>query len=286
MSEAQEVDEKPDQGEENPGSSLKFIDSPSDLVPGVYEGGLKTWECALDLVDYLESSKIRSPMGKVILELGCGTAIPSIYLLDRLFSLPKSTGLPMTHIHLQDYNAAVLQLVTLPNILLNWYMSPASAYFRESISTCEVSFPLVDSTAPGELPITPELVTAFRDSLLMFNISLRFFSGSWETFDIDESLSLPRDRGDAANRDRTYDVVLTSETIYRVESLSALIELMQKAVGQHEYQCLVAAKVLYFGVGGGVSEFVARVEGQSGRVGTVWENSGGVGRKIMRVQWP
>ncbi|KAL4257613.1 hypothetical protein AB1N83_011084 [Pleurotus pulmonarius] len=189
----------------------------------------------------------------------------------------------MTHIHLQDYNDAVLQLVTLPNILLNWYMSPASASFRESITSSEVSFPPVDSTAPDELPITSELVAAFQDSLLAFKISLRFFAGSWETFDLQQSLSLTKQE---ANGDRTYDMVLTSETIYRVESLSALIELMKKAVSQHEYQCLVAAKVLYFGVGGGVSEFVARVEGQSGRVETVWEKSAGVGRKIMQVHWP
>ncbi|KAF4580400.1 hypothetical protein EYR40_003116 [Pleurotus pulmonarius] len=305
ISEAEEdPDEETSKREKISESSLKFVDSPSDLVPGVYEGGLKTWECALDLVDYLENSGARSPTGKVILELGCGTAIPSIYLLERLFAQPPTnTGLPMTHIHLQDYNDAVLQLVTLPNILLNWYMSPASASFRESITSSEVSFPPVDSTAPGELPITSELVTAFQDSLLAFNISLRFFAGPWETFDLQQSLSLTKEDGElyftvlrivnssiascfVADRDRTYDMVLTSETIYRVESLSALIELMRKSVGQHEYQCLVAAKVLYFGVGGGVSEFVARVEGQSGRVETVWEKSAGVGRKIMQLLLP
>jgi protein-histidine N-methyltransferase len=34
-------------------TTLDFVDAPSDLVPGLYEGGLKTWECSLDLVDYL-----------------------------------------------------------------------------------------------------------------------------------------------------------------------------------------------------------------------------------------
>jgi len=37
--------------------ALEFLDAPSDLVPGVYEGGLKTWECSLDLVDYLDGLK-------------------------------------------------------------------------------------------------------------------------------------------------------------------------------------------------------------------------------------
>jgi protein-histidine N-methyltransferase len=34
---------------------INFIDAPSDLIPGVYEGGLKTWECSIDLAAYLAS---------------------------------------------------------------------------------------------------------------------------------------------------------------------------------------------------------------------------------------
>ena len=33
---------------------IEFFENPSDLLPGVYEGGLKTWECALTLVEALE----------------------------------------------------------------------------------------------------------------------------------------------------------------------------------------------------------------------------------------
>lgn len=33
-----------------------LVDESTDLVIGVYEGGLKTWECSLDLVDYLDRS--------------------------------------------------------------------------------------------------------------------------------------------------------------------------------------------------------------------------------------
>jgi len=32
---------------------LEFLDAPSDLVRGSYEGGFKTWECAADLVAVL-----------------------------------------------------------------------------------------------------------------------------------------------------------------------------------------------------------------------------------------
>ncbi len=46
-----------------------FLDAPSDLVHGVYEGGLKTWECSLDLVDYLAGNMDCHPAGKRILEV-------------------------------------------------------------------------------------------------------------------------------------------------------------------------------------------------------------------------
>ena len=53
--------------------ALTFLDAPSDLVPGVYEGGLKTWECSLDFVEYIdglkESPELKSFQGKKILEV-------------------------------------------------------------------------------------------------------------------------------------------------------------------------------------------------------------------------
>ena len=101
---------------------------------------------------------------------------------------------------------------------------------------------------------------------------LRFFSGSWEAFNIQGK----------------YDIVLSSETIYRTDSLGSLITLMRNACGSvhSSYLCLVAAKLLYFGVGGGVSEFVRAVEGQQrGVVYTVWDCEVGVRRRIMRVEW-
>lgn len=36
-------------------TDLEYVEAPSDLVPGVYEGGLKTWECSIDLAAVLHS---------------------------------------------------------------------------------------------------------------------------------------------------------------------------------------------------------------------------------------
>lgn len=52
---------------------------------------------------------------------------------------------------------------------------------------------------------------------------------------------------------------------------------------------LVAAEVLYFGVGGGVDAFEEAVRGCGGaveRVAGPWEEAKvGVGRRVMRVTW-
>lgn len=64
-------------GEDKGKAKETFVDEDTDLVKGIYEGGLKTWECSLDLVDCLDGlgygekgteEKIR---GKSVLEVSC-----------------------------------------------------------------------------------------------------------------------------------------------------------------------------------------------------------------------
>jgi protein-histidine N-methyltransferase len=149
-----------------------------------------------------------------------------------------------------------------------------------------------DPAEPGDVELTPALRSAFAASLASRGITLRFFAGGWRSFA--SSLAGP------------YALVLSSETIYEVAALPALVPLLRVASpkqdgaledavagldisggggGGGRGTCLVAAKVLYFGVGGGVPDFVRAVEGAGGRVDTVWERSEGVGRRIMRVSW-
>jgi len=142
--EREEEEEKPQKSKNIDPEILSYLDAPSDLLPGVYEGGLKTWECSLDLVEYLESNEhFPGYTGKRVIEvclfsilasftrllislvkLGCGTAVPSLYVLGRVLS--ESPSSQETHIHLQDYNASVLELVTFPNVILAWCMLPMS----------------------------------------------------------------------------------------------------------------------------------------------------------------
>ncbi|KAH9059503.1 hypothetical protein EDB87DRAFT_1621235 [Lactarius vividus] len=283
-----------------------LVDTPADLVPGVYEGGLKTWECALDLAAYLDRDVLGAQAGLRVLELGCGTAAPTLLLLDRLFAfLAAETGgaprasdgerpmVPATEIHLQDYNRAVLELVTFPNVLLAWYVSPLSAQYRASAPDADSDSDDGAASASartggherrqGALTVTPALLAAFKTSLDAHRVCLRFFSGGWT--------SLRTHWGARTGSPPPYDIVLASETIYRTEALGPFLGVLRAAIAPtgsgvtRESLCLVAAKVLYFGVGGGVQEFVRAVEDEGGTVHTVWEHREGVGRRIMRVKY-
>ena len=56
------------------------VDGESDLVPGQYEGGLKVWECSVDLLDFFLRSPELHGLSNV-LELGCGSGLPGIAAL-------------------------------------------------------------------------------------------------------------------------------------------------------------------------------------------------------------
>jgi len=199
----------------------------------------------------------------------------------------------------------VLELITLPNILLSWYMSPSSASYRDAFKDGtdvdegaeHPTLPPSDPGAPGELPINPALVAAFLESLSDNNLHIHFLCGSWSTYNID----------------RRFDVILTSETMYQQEAIPDLLDVLWKAYANppsltidatlegavHEKlslddpRCYVAGKVLYFGVGGGLPDFISGLEGPQGsrcsRRGGKWEvlreHSQGVIRKVLQVSW-
>jgi len=222
--------------------------------------------------------------------VGCGTAIPSICFLHKLFQVgPLSDRSSRKVIYLQDYNSVVLQLVTLPNVILAWYSSPAAESYRAQEDPPALELNLSEA---GELPLSPELLSAFTASLQDRNIELKFISGSWN--DMNTWIR---------EKDIRYNLILSSETIYRIASLPSLIALLHSSSRvSHETEvgaprdsggkppprpiCLVAAKVIYFGVGGGVIGFERAIEEVGGQCITVFEQKAGVSRQIMQINWP
>uniref|UniRef100_G3NW82 protein-histidine N-methyltransferase n=1 Tax=Gasterosteus aculeatus TaxID=69293 RepID=G3NW82_GASAC len=120
----------------------------SDLISGLYEGGLKVWECTYDLLERLEEAG-ETFRGKAVLDLGCGAGLLGILALQR----------GATQIHFQDYNSTVIEQLTVPNVTLN----------------CQEDDEIKDGSPPPKI----------RAADLSQHHPLarcRFFSGDWSTF--------------------------------------------------------------------------------------------------------
>lgn len=209
------------------------------------------------------------------LQLGAGTAVPTLTLFARLLQAQPSQNEKKTVLTFADYNSDVLRLVTLPNLFLTWYNSCC----RTSITTSTTS------AEERELDITPELVEEFKSDIAQRGISVEFVSGAWSP----EFVDLVFSSADASSRKT---LVLASETIYSPASLEAFSEtllalLRRSSTASTKSRALVAAKKVYFGVGGGVDEFLAVLKNVCADELDVQQKlnvqSEGVGRVVLEV---
>lgn len=92
-------------------AELRQLAQSHDVVPGIYEGGLKLWEGSLDLANHALSLPGSVFSQKRVCELGCGHSLPGLVALRR--------GAALLALH--DYNEDVIESVTLPNLALNGF---------------------------------------------------------------------------------------------------------------------------------------------------------------------
>ena len=99
----------------------------------------------------------------------------------------------------------------------------------------------------------------------------KFFSGDWTSFT------------KLTQNDEKYDIILTSETIYAPENYKKLIELFKDRL-KRDGIIYLAAKSVYFGVGGCVSEFEkSLVDDDTFTFENVWTCKSGVLREILKI---
>lgn len=200
---------------------LKAEEGHTDLIPGVYEGGAKIWECTDDLIAYLSNNYPPENMkSKRVLDLGCGAGVLGIYALN--------AG---SVVHFQDYNEDVLEKITIPNVLLN---------------------------LPEEDPSN-------------LNCS-KFYSGDWQKYS-----ELTKD-------DEKFDIILTSETIYNITNQQKLLDTFDVKLNA-DGVVLLAAKIYYFGVGGGLRQFEELIK-KDNRFASevVWSSTEGLSREILKIK--
>ncbi|GMM48503.1 protein-histidine N-methyltransferase [Pichia kluyveri] len=219
---------------DNGNNSTNFLLSEDDLIKGIYEGGLKSWECASDLIEYLESFNIDN--NNAIIEMGCGNAMPSIRIIERLINNQlNNNGLKII---LSDYNYDVLRLVTIPNMILMLMKKIDNETFIK-LQEDEV-------IRDEEIVITESLIKWVKEYLYNNKISIDLISGGWgnEYVEIIENSTI-----EYKNR-----LVLCSEGIYSNDTLPIVAGIVSKLTnGQTD--TFIAAKDVYFGVGGSIAVF-------------------------------
>ncbi|KAJ2797213.1 hypothetical protein H4R20_005264 [Coemansia guatemalensis] len=276
--------------------------SMTDVIRGVYEGGLKTWECSLDLLGYLAehgASFESSAKDLHVLELGCGTGLPSLHILKNM---------PNARVCMQDYNRDVIELITIPNVLANTALSPDSETLGDSMHSssnteaCEIDIDYrrtkvlfgsnIDETiGRRELPELTGSETEEANALLLRSTDIaqrcEFISGDWANIE-----ATMRSQG----REHTFNLILTSETIYDTASYESLHGLLACLLARpscssstdqrSEPAVLVAAKSIYFGLSGSVLTFVQYVQRcDIFNIESVWQSRSSMGREILRMTW-
>lgn len=228
--------------------------SDSDLKKGVYEGGLKSWECAYDCIGFFKNmpkfNSLVSAGNGTYIEVGCGTALPCLDFFRQVLT----NGVSNVRIVLTDYNYQVLRLVTVPNMFITWYLTTRGRHGDIN-----------------EILVTQELIDEFRVQLSNANISLSIVSGGWSP----DWLAHVEPLVDFSNC-----LFVTSETIYSPPIQPMLAQIVS---GFYEKGavCLVAGKDIYFGVGGTMEDFIA-VLGPS-KVAARERISGDVWRSILII---
>jgi hypothetical protein len=273
-----------------PGGVVHAVALDTDLIPRVYEGGMKVWEGAGDLVNCLIRSG-EALAGKTVLELGAGAGLPGLY----------AATVGAARVDFQDYNREVVEHLTIPNYLLNIPATHAAAGNPPRTDESEQLGQAAAVRATGEVAgsAANEAAASAASGVVVGGTSgaavggaavagvspspsgsavqqaPRFFAGSWAA--LEDHIA---ETGGGA-----YDVVLTAETLYSLESMPELYSLLKATVARPHGVAFVASKVYYFGVGGGTQDFLKLVARDGHfRAKTVFESGGGVKREVIKLE--
>jgi predicted nicotinamide N-methyase len=250
----------------------------TDLIPGYYEGGLKVWECSVDLCRYLQENNV--PIQGYVLELGCGHGLPGCWVLKQMseqksltddgkemmdtdaqkvdeYSPPRNCQL--SGLIFSDFNEFVLNNVTIPNILLN-------------------SAKKVDDSTNDFSRLSRHVALGFGDWNDMSDQLLSSSCGS------DFPPSVPNDG--------KFELILAAETTYSSTAASDTARLLAKHLRKSSGVAFIATKRYYFGVGGGSDTLKAALTAASlpnninFNVETVmvYDNGAGNIRELLKVQ--
>lgn len=247
------------------------LQAKSDIIPAIYEGGVKTWECSLDLVLYLSQLWKQGPQnlrGKRVLEVSwlqlrahfCSLGADHHCLQFIVYKIVNPLSC-ICRIMFAPYlfnqslqNEDVLTLVSIPNVLAN-VMGDKECSFGGS------------ERKYSEIKVCPARLSDLR-------IPVHFWSGDWSSLpDVTPAASI--------------DILLGSELIYDPSSYVKIFAILRHALAPGGV-CYLANKAYYFGCGGSTDAFRKFILNQSDGLFTcevVVRNAfNSITREIMKIQ--
>jgi hypothetical protein len=230
--------------------------STTDLIPGVYEGGLRVWEGSVDLVAYMAAnpdillqpaSRRRRKRPRRCLELGCGHGFPGIFVLQQQQQQQQQKQQQRDapwQVCFSDFNEEVLSSVTWPNVLMN---TTGSTRFNACYVAGEwLSLrPIVESLVGVEQDSAAAAAAAAdEEELAAIVAEVEGAEGSAEA-----------EAGAEADANRVdtglFDLILTAETCYTEQSCRDVARIIADLLRMHvRAVAIVASKRFYFGTGG------------------------------------
>jgi hypothetical protein len=255
-------------------------DTTTDLIPGVYEGGLKVWECSIDLCRYLaditcelpsmmaddamptatssfaedDLIHVRAAVKRCIesdgttLELGCGHGLPGCLIVRE--KIRRSVGrVPLQQNVFSADDSGDNSVVIFSDF--NDFVLHHATILNAQLNVSGMRHD--DGVAMDECRIA--------QALLERSI---FVGGDW--MGLSQKLScgmlpLPGGARRQSNVDgNRLDLILASETTYTPESCEDTAFFMLRHLKVEVGVGLVATKRFYFGVGGGTDFFTAACE--------------------------
>lgn len=143
----------------------------------------------------------------------------------------------------------------------------------------------------GDFEINPTDFQNYIDNFSKHGVDISAISGPWgqKFIEIIGSQALPILSSISDPQIRQETLVLASDTIYSPSTMKFFVSTLLGLLGAAEAQgrtakALIAAKKVYFGIGGGVDDFLAILQENGGQASIVWELEGeGVDRIILQV---
>jgi hypothetical protein len=250
----------------------------TDLIPGYYEGGLKVWECSIDLCNHLldlivehqpqgYGEKVQNDLSAALgargstLELGCGHALPGCTVLRELFRLRVQSDL-MSRCECEDSDVPV-DLETDDAVHVK-------AKDRDNSGPIVVftdynHFVLKDVTLPnivlnctGQDQDNAGSTYQYKKSTgLPLHQFCSLVAGDWLELsrELKEGTLTSPNTSTNIPKEGKFDLILAAETTYTPSSANDTAYLLMNHLKPGAGVGFIATKRYYFGVGGGSDAF-------------------------------